>query len=1746
MLDHERARELAAMPADQLAHGDLDWLNRHLAGCPECRAVIRLVDAPAGADTSPMAASPAYEPRATRPATLGPRQAWAQPRVRLGAAVVATLTVALVGGLFAWNRPPADDRTAEVPTSSAEHGHGSATPSASIPPAPVSYRPTGGVASAPTAELAATHETGGVVALDSEFRLTSRSAEAASSLAGRITVEPALALTAHPEAGDRAARLVPVGALQPGVVYRFTLHGDGDAVVDTWAFQARQPLRIINTLPGNRTSDVPLDTGIEVTFDQDGLTEAGAHFSIDPPTRGRFEQHGRTLSFVPERPLTPTTVYSVVVSAGVRIPASGEATRGDTRFQFETAAKDGAQGPTRRFSFPDAVAESSTEGLPTIGVWVYSDERAPTRAHADVYRLAGLPAAIEAFRTIRARPDWTNWSTTGVVDTSRLPRVVSGDLSLREYEGTDLMTLPRQLPAGWYLVAVGGKSSSAQTVLQITDVAGYVGVSTTRAVVWVNDLASHRPIGGAVATSEGIALGTTGSDGLITAATPASLLPAPDRACDRPCDPVVVVRTSDGRGVFLPTTMAHDKAESFSDADDGYGADPSWWSVLDTDRQLYRRTDTVNVWGMARNRATGRVPDEVTVRMTAADESPSSAVPDIATLVRAPGPTGSFAGSISLADVPEGYYSITTYIGDIPIRSASVIVGQIAKPAYTLDVRTGHHVYVDGDRVATTIDARFFEGTPVPGVPLRIAGMGEGDATTDGDGTATWRTTARFDRESDRSGPMTVELDVSPARPEEGEITGTIARFVVFPSSRTIDSRGAFSGGRVIAAGSLHRVDLDGLERGLAAGRSIWELDQRGAPVANGTVTVRFYERIWTRRVDGTTYDFLEKRVVPNYVDELHERLAGTVRVRTSSSGTWRASVAARGRNDYRIDVSSIDADGHLARSGALAGRAIDRPETAQYADFGQTHPSNDGSDPGLGIGDRIDLTFRDPKATDDSRYLFITAQGGIRSVEVRSSARYVSRFPAWGVPNLSVGAIAFNGRGYTGAFWQQIAFRSADRRLQVALTTDASRYRPGQTVTIGVRTRDANGSPVRAAVVLRSVDEKLFAMGAATLTDPRDQLYSPVPMGMVGSYVSHGPPSGSGYGEGGDTTGGGDDRTLFRDSLLFQTITTDSKGRGSVSFKLSDDLTSWRVTAAALTTGLQAGTGDVLVPVGLPFFADATIASEYLASDRPSIAVRTYGTAVDKTSPVLLRVTSTSLGFDSGPIATTAFRTATVPLPALRPGRHDLRITATSGSESAAKQDRLTRTFDVVETRLSQLRTHVVELPSTESFQAGTGFTTVVISDGGGARYLGLIEDLASADSGRVDRALAADVARSLLRSRFGITSNIADDASFVATSYQHGGLAVVPYGSPDLELSALAAIAAPDRLNALELARYLQGIRDAAGETRERQLIALVGMAGLGQPVLPAIRDAAAGTNLTTRERLLIGLGAAALGDSATARSTLDAVLRSAGEQAGEIARVRVGTTTADIAEATALAAWLAADLGEPLAAPLRSYVDANRSSEVADALPAIGFALAILRHESTEGGRFAWTVGGVRRVVELAPGGSFTLNLTPAQVAELRIDRLAGHLFATSSWREPVAATAFRPDPDVQITRNVRAGTRIASGDVVVVHLVVTLGPQASAGCHEVTDLVPAGLAPIGRQRGWPDDEQNPGESLVLPSRQTATSVTFCVERTPTNGTWTLEYVARVVTPGRYNWEPAIAQSITNGAQATLTDASWIEIG
>ena len=122
-----------------------------------------------------------------------------------------------------------------------------------------------------------------------------------------------------------------------------------------------------HTLPGDSSSGVPRDTGIEVTFDQPGvrLTDVRKHVTISPDVAGRWEQHGATFAFVPDKPLARNTLYTVTVRRGLPVAETGM-TLDETRvFRFETTggAVSRAHVTVTRSLFDAAPGERAAIGL---------------------------------------------------------------------------------------------------------------------------------------------------------------------------------------------------------------------------------------------------------------------------------------------------------------------------------------------------------------------------------------------------------------------------------------------------------------------------------------------------------------------------------------------------------------------------------------------------------------------------------------------------------------------------------------------------------------------------------------------------------------------------------------------------------------------------------------------------------------------------------------------------------------------------------------------------------------------------------------------------------------------------------------------------------------------------------------------------------------------------------------------------------------------------------------------------------------------------------------------------------------------------------------------------------------------------------------------------------------------------------------------------------------------------------------
>ena len=239
---------------------------------------------------------------------------------------------------------------------------------------------------------------------------------------------------------------------------------------------------------------------------------------------------------------------------------------------------------------------------------------------------------------------------------------------------------------------------------------------------------------------------------------------------------------------------------------------------------------------------------------------------------------------------------------------------------------------------------------------------------------------------------------------------------------------------------------------------------------------------------------------------------------------------------------------------------------------------------------------------------------------------------PASAMPTARLGVIALRpvGRGrdtveshFTNAE-QWITVLHSSRALDVRVSPERTRYAPGDTVTLGVRVRDAGGQGRRAEVTLWVVDQGVAALTGLEKPDLLRPLLagadgvsatSTLTMPVLASPFGPWPPGSVQVRIRGMTTGAhlsnvvvtayaSQDRSPFAlaastatlRSLFVTTpfwneaVVTDSAGEATTRFVLPHNVTTFRLFSAAITTGTEAGSGDTSLVTTRPLIVRAAL----------------------------------------------------------------------------------------------------------------------------------------------------------------------------------------------------------------------------------------------------------------------------------------------------------------------------------------------------------------------------------------------------------------------------------------------------------------------------------------------------------------------------------------------------------------------------
>jgi uncharacterized protein YfaS (alpha-2-macroglobulin family) len=710
--------------------------------------------------------------------------------------------------------------------------------------------------------------------------------------------------------------------------------------------------------------------------------------------------------------------------------------------------------------------------------------------------------------------------------------------------------------------------------------------------------------------------------GLVTKTSPRQVMVfAADRFSGEPvpdCDmrvlaakkPVVTGRT-EADGVF-EAELPEETGEVLAIAQCGGQVavtDPGTWSLepparelvgyIYTDKPIYRPGHTVHVKSVLRWRERDALTrfDQREVEVVASDANDKV----IFRRMLPVDPFGSVAATFPIpATAALGTYTLRVQSGDLQATSAFE-VQEYRKPEFEVSVTPASRFVVQGNEAVVTVQARYYFGQPVANghvrwvlnqqpyqSPLRFDDGFEGTESSFWYGNDQ---TQQGELRLDASGRAELRIPLAPddnGRDYSARIEAEV----------TDASRRSVSGNAVVHAtwGSFFvsaTLDQSVFRAGSRADVQLRALDYLGQTRAGVPVTLEldrivyrngYYSQPEATRVGGAEATTGEDG-----------RATAAVTLPSGQTGSYRVTVTAE------TDGRQVMDQAWLWVPGPEATEALEGDRYVELLADRKTYAPGDVARL-MVRGDTIDGPILVTKEGQHVSWHRVLRPAPTDAIEVPVESGDI------GDVYLNV-AYMRDGRLYRAE--RRIGVPATERTLQVSITADQAVSKPQTPGSFTVQVTDAGGAPVRAQVSLAVIDEAVYGVRPDSTPDPVQffyrREYSRVGTSFSRNYYFAGFSGRDRLQLAGrkrrpftlaDFKGDAEVRPAVRkdfpDAIYWMAdIVTDQEGRAHVAVKYPDALTTWRLTARAVTEDTRAGstvartttTKDLIVRIVTPRF---------------------------------------------------------------------------------------------------------------------------------------------------------------------------------------------------------------------------------------------------------------------------------------------------------------------------------------------------------------------------------------------------------------------------------------------------------------------------------------------------------------------------------------------------------------------------------
>ncbi len=944
------------------------------------------------------------------------------------------------------------------------------------------------------------------VTADSYYILKSKEQFETKTLKKYLAVEPRFDFQLK-EISTTEWQLIPDKPLTAGTIIKVSLStsyynesGEQKERDYSWAFQVKDNFKVLNSIPRQAATNVPVESGIEIMFSHDNFIDYEKYFSIEPKTEGRFEKHGRTLVFVPQA-LNKSQLYTVRIAQGLPLKDSTETLAEDYTFSFETIGSDHLSNSY--FRVYTQFSQISTRDRQSFQIW--DNNLSTDQVKIDIYRFKDDVSYLTSLEKRDQLPWWSEAKNNYLADKSQLTFYKSFSEKIRIESYSHYLQLPENLPAGFYLIEFSVDNLKNQAWLQVTDLAAYLNVTKSQSLVWLNDLVTRLPVTGARVELVGTSLSTeTNNQGVAVFNTPTEIKELNDD--NRLSARYYFKIAAQGKSLIIPATSLSNYWRWWS-PDEG----DEYWRYIYTDRPKYQPTDVIKFWGLLKARNDSEIGQDVTLTLFKEGYVDYYYNPVVIQQEKInPSQSGTFSGEIEIKDLKPDYYSLELKVGDKVVKRQYLTVETYTKPAYELKLIPDRKAAFAGENINFQVQASFFEGTPVPNLPL-VFKMPEGDYKfkTDERGQAQLTYTIKYSPCKEQYGcwPRYAYLSLMPQNSELAEIVA--------------DASVRFYGPKVYLKNKVSypkkgqaQVDMTSLNLDLAKAESDYAENLGELPAPNTKLDLEVIKVTYQKVTSGSYYDFISKKSYEIYNYNRQEEKIKSFSVQTDSQGKYVYQQTVEPESSYEIKIKAHDVQGNYENYISYLyyhnGTYLDSYSGYNYSYYHLKVENGENKLYSLNETVTADFMVNDQPLPDgEQKYLFLQLQNGLQEYQVSSSHSYSFNFAASDIPNINLQAVYFNGTTYVateeGYYNYQIGYNYHDKELQLDIITDKKAYQPGEEVTLDIKVHTSNNEPKKTEINVNLVDEAFYAI-ANDVATPAATIYNPVGSGSIFSFNSHNP----------------------------------------------------------------------------------------------------------------------------------------------------------------------------------------------------------------------------------------------------------------------------------------------------------------------------------------------------------------------------------------------------------------------------------------------------------------------------------------------------------------------------------------------------------------------------------------------------------------------------------------------------------------